>query len=501
MPMTVLQLTESTLLRTRFLAGSSGGSRKVSWAHTCELPQPWDWLGEGELLMCDGYNFPADPEQQETFIEQLASARLAGLVLAEGMHAPPLTDTARRRADSLSFPVLETEFSVPFVAISRTVAEHNSKAAVASLSRILRVYDRLHEAERRAESRTKLLEEFELEAGARLHVIDSSTGFPVLHASTELSGALSAQLIASLGPGLHPLPAFTRLQAEGRRFLALPVGRSTAILIAELLPSSEPTELVLLQHIAAIADLEIARESRDAEAASFRSSKLFARILDGSLSNDGVDARLEAFGFQSTKRWIVAVAPLGPAATDGLQKQLSRAGIAYLLLAELEVTLILTEAPTRVVEQVQSSKQTAAVGVSLPAATADRLPDAVREAKWAREAASTSGTASVVYGDLTSPFLPRTLEEARTIVARVLGPIIQHDSTEGSELLNTLEAYFVARRSWQAASIALGVHKQTVIYRIKKVEALTGRSLGSVADQSELYLALRARQLLAVPAL
>jgi purine catabolism regulator len=39
----------------------------------------------------------------------------------------------------------------------------------------------------------------------------------------------------------------------------------------------------------------------------------------------------------------------------------------------------------------------------------------------------------------------------------------------------------------------VGVHKQTLVYRMRRVEELTGRRLDRTEDVAELWLALRAR--------
>ncbi|WP_366939634.1 hypothetical protein, partial [Nocardioides sp.] len=32
------------------IAGADGGRRRVVWAHSCELDDPWNWVGADELL-------------------------------------------------------------------------------------------------------------------------------------------------------------------------------------------------------------------------------------------------------------------------------------------------------------------------------------------------------------------------------------------------------------------------------------------------------------------
>ena len=137
----------------------------------------------------------------------------------------------------------------------------------------------------------------------------------------------------------------------------------------------------------------------------------------------------------------------------------------------------------------------AAVGVSSPFARPAGAPDAAREARFALSAALAGGDELSRYGDHAhSPFMPRTLSEARELVGRILGPLADYDETHGTSLLASLEAFLAANRSWQRAAADLVVHKQTLVYRMRRVEELTGRHLDRTEDVAELWLALRARE-------
>tara|TARA_R110002020_G_scaffold75315_12_gene191783 strand:- start:4501 stop:5988 length:1488 start_codon:yes stop_codon:yes gene_type:complete len=492
---TVAQIVDTAFLRTKFLAGLRGASRPVVWAHTCELPDPWNWLGEGELLLSDGYNFPADADKQVEFLERLAAAKLAGLALAAGMHAPPLMPKAVEAANSLPFPVLETEYDVPFVAVARAVAERNSRASVASLTKILSVYDRLHRTER-VPVRRGLLEQLEMEAGADLHVIDAATGQALLESRTTLSESASLAVVDAIQQRQGPLPGFTRVTVGEERVLVIPLSRSSAVLVAEPLTTSGSVDVPLLQHIATIAELEIARQVQDSEASRVASAQLFSRMLDGGLGNEGAEALLEIAGFRPGDRRLIAIRSTGR--TPAIHKRLLHDGVTHLLLNRGGLDLILTDSPGAVLDRITDDKSAEYAGISLQISSTDRLPDAVRESKWALEAAISSKSAVVTYGDYSAPFLPRTPEEARLVVDRILGPIITYDQSENAGLLQTLEAFFDADRSWQIAAQQLRVHKQTVVYRIRRIESLTGRTLRDVSDQTDLFLALRVRKLLAI---
>ena len=96
------------------------------------------------------------------------------------------------------------------------------------------------------------------------------------------------------------------------------------------------------------------------------------------------------------------------------------------------------------------------------------------------------------YGEESSlvPFLPATLTEARRVADVVLGTLARYDEAKGTELLPSLRAFLVHNRSWTRTAEALHVHKQTLVYRMRRVEAVTGRRLDRTQDVVELWLGL-----------
>ena len=130
--------------------------------------------------------------------------------------------------------------------------------------------------------------------------------------------------------------------------------------------------------------------------------------------------------------------------------------------------------------------------MSDPLRRADRAPDAAREARWAETAANKLARPVVRYGEATPLFLPRTLGEAEIAADRVLGPILAYDEEHATDLLHSLDVFLDENRSWQRSAEVLHVHKQTLVYRMHRVEELTGRDLRNTAEIVELWMALRA---------
>ena len=77
----------------------------------------------------------------------------------------------------------------------------------------------------------------------------------------------------------------------------------------------------------------------------------------------------------------------------------------------------------------------------------------------------------------------------------MLHAVAEHEERHGGDLLATLRAWLSAGCSTAAAAGALVVHRNTVTYRLGRIEQLTGRSLRDSRVRLELELALTIREI------
>jgi purine catabolism regulator len=102
------------------------------------------------------------------------------------------------------------------------------------------------------------------------------------------------------------------------------------------------------------------------------------------------------------------------------------------------------------------------------------------------------------YRDLGSFQLLLSLQDdeaLRLFCDSILGPIEASEGPYGGELMRSLEAFIEENGQWERAARRLYCHRHTLRYRIRRVEELTGRNLGSARDRIEFWLALRGREL------
>jgi purine catabolism regulator len=77
-----------------------------------------------------------------------------------------------------------------------------------------------------------------------------------------------------------------------------------------------------------------------------------------------------------------------------------------------------------------------------------------------------------------------------------LQPLIDYDIANGTELEKTLECYFMNGKNLRKTAEALFMHKNSVIYRIGKIESLLAKSLDDPNTVFELQLCFKLKSII-----
>src|SRR5262249_61465717 len=113
MSITVRELMQLPHLQISLVVGEAGIDREVSWVHTSDLPNPWEWHGSGELLLTNGTGLGAEEPAQVHFVERLAESGASGLAIGLGTGAVLLTSRGARRGAEAGAPGLQAPVSRP----------------------------------------------------------------------------------------------------------------------------------------------------------------------------------------------------------------------------------------------------------------------------------------------------------------------------------------------------------------------------------------------------
>lgn len=92
----------------------------------------------------------------------------------------------------------------------------------------------------------------------------------------------------------------------------------------------------------------------------------------------------------------------------------------------------------------------------------------------------------------------RGSSELPSFYHQTLGALAEHDRANGGELLRTLEGYFAALGNLHQAAELLHIHRNTLIYRLRRITEISGLSLKRSEDVLALQIALKAHRVLMI---
>jgi purine catabolism regulator len=78
----------------------------------------------------------------------------------------------------------------------------------------------------------------------------------------------------------------------------------------------------------------------------------------------------------------------------------------------------------------------------------------------------------------------------------MLGKLEDHDRKAGGELLKTMEALFQCHGNLSRTAEQLSLHRNSLLYRIQRMEEISGHVLDDPEVRLSLQVALKVRQLL-----
>ncbi|MEU5845893.1 PucR family transcriptional regulator [Saccharopolyspora shandongensis] len=202
---------------------------------------------------------------------------------------------------------------------------------------------------------------------------------------------------------------------------------------------------------------------------------------------------------------VAASAGLGDGLAETLADLLAAPGRRLLVHADDDKAVLLVNGAAEHLDGVAAELSAAELpgrgrlmaGVSEPTASVSDLGSALEIARRRLRSARGHGPGRapvVVSGSKVDSHavllsaLPARLR--RSFRHHMLTPLADYDAVHGSDLIGTLTSFLESCGSWQRSAEELHVHVNTLRYRVQRIEQLTGRSLSSMRDRVDLYLAL-----------
>jgi hypothetical protein len=519
-------------LGLRLLTDVTGMDRSIMHVYTTDLPDPGRYLTQGDLVLT-GMIWCREPGDADRFVRALARAGAGVLGAGEALGAVPaeVIEACGRHGVALLAVPPETSFA----AVTDEVGRRLNGDRATALTRVLGRRRLLLSAVAEGAGLDEMFRLMGKEIGAECWLL-SSTGRVVGGTGAALPRPLALRLAAEYLKA-DRLPVVARVAGDSDvRYSLFSVGgepRVTSWFLA--CAGREPDwPHEMRESVAELtADVALERARLDAGRAGDRklAEAIVAKLVaDGSPAAE-IASLMRAAELPPDGRYLVASleaeaegrmggVPAGRWRCD-LAGQLAVPLAGRALLAPLgdEIIMLIPLAGSgdpdgplpqhgfaallreaQPVFEADRSRVRISAGISAPAAGVAALPGALHEASSARRLAALrrgSAAISVVTSDevasheLLLASVPGSV--LRSFRERLLGPLLAYDDQHRAELLPTLRGFLDCSGSWNACAAKMYVHVNTVRYRIRRIEELTGRDLSSLDDRVDFFLALRIR--------
>jgi hypothetical protein len=548
----VRELLDVPDLGLRLLTDVAGMDRAILRVYTTDLPDPSRYLTQGDLVLT-GLIWCRTPGDADRFVSALARAGVAALGAGEALGKVP--DEVLHACGRHGLPLLAVPAETSFAAVTEEVGRRLSGDRATEMTRVLGRRRLLLSAVADGAGLDAMFRLMSRELGAECWLL-TGLGRVIGGTGPSLPRPLALRLASEYLRADRMPAAEVSVAGEGAgKYSLYGVGgepRITGWFLA-CAGSEQDWPHELRESVAELA-ADVALERARLNAARTGDGKLAEAIVTMLASGGGdgaapaeIASLMRAAGLPPDGRYLVAAVTAEADRVTGPNAERWRCDLAGelvwpaaedALVAPLgDEIVVLVPAPgdwapdeppgasqdespdegapaahrfaatiraAQPVVESDRSRIRLAVGVSGPAESVTALPGALHEAGSARRLAALrlaglGGTSaiSVVTSDevashelLLATVPPSVLRSFRE---RLLGPLLAYDDQHRAELLPTLREFLACSGSWNACAVRMYVHVNTVRYRIRRIEELTGRDLSRLDDQVDFFLALRIR--------
>ena len=528
-------------LGTHVVAGKSLLGRPVSWASVVypEYPAPARLPQEGELILLASQPRNSAPVTTEIDVVRHASDTQAAAVVLSDTPSPATV----AEANTYNIPLLVLPGNSRIRMVEQAVIsllvdrkgqlEQRGAQIYRQLARITSNNGGMPElinAISRLTEKTVVIQDKRLRvlySSVQPHLVDSwgevehfltrhdnlPTDFQDRFRVTEIDSAVLMQAIPT--PGLARLIAPVVAGDVGRGYLSV-VGMDTDL---------DDVDTLVTEHGAAACALEMAKAKAVSDTEKRLRGAFLDRLLIGDVSQQEAVSQGERLDHNmSVTHTAIVLAWQGERAPSVRRLETLVKGVvarkrakALVWQREREQEVLVFFAPdeanpvdsglvlaqefcTQACRQFSGAR--VAVGLGQTAREVSSWRNSYRDARQALDLAQRLQTDIPLYiGDLGVFQLILNLSDRDRLVEfcdRNLGPLQEYDHRQHADLVKTLEAYFHCNGNLSRTAETLIVHRNTLLYRMNRIEEIAGIDMKRPETRLALHLALTIRRLLSI---
>ncbi|MCC7360676.1 MAG: PucR family transcriptional regulator ligand-binding domain-containing protein [Anaerolineales bacterium] len=527
------------LSRARVVAGAAGLGQVVRRVHVVDIPDANYAWGQGGLLLTAGYGLKDSPERQAAFIPTLVKRGLVGLVLSVGWYFSETPAAICAAAEAHGFPVIEVPPEVEFIAITEQLHAALVNHQFALKERSAGIHRHLTQQVLQGSSLAavtttlaQLLQRSVLIESPACDVLAAAQAGPAdqdyLQAvETRRTPSGRAQRLRRRG-----LYADLRQKPRAMRLSPAPdLGWTMERIVAPILVAGEVhgylwvvagdrplTDLddLVADQAATVTALVMMRELAVRDAQQTLRGDFLSQLLSGREPDSALHEQARALNYRCDQphQVIVILSPPenGAAAAQlavRLDQRLHDISSNSLVVLREHAVALLVEAKANSTGQAIAAQLLAdlryphlplSIGVGQVHAEDRSLRRSYEEAQEAAEIGLRLGPPARLTCFWELGLLDWLYRLSPAVLAgspylAMVEALAEHDRRANGGLVRTLEAYLDAGGALAQAAERLTVHRNTILYRLSRIEAIIALDLDNVEQRLNLHVALKAYHL------
>lgn len=437
----------------------------ITWGAVTELIDPSEFLTGREIVLTTGVRQKTQAIQR-AFIKVLAENDVVALGFGTGLGHSTVPQAILEAAAEVGLPVFEVPYETPFAAVTRVIAEALNAEHLQRLERLLRSHQRL--------TRTLLSSDLESMLDELSRMLNTQVAL-TLHGEC-INGDYDPQRL------WHSLPVATGLRDQCTLHLAEPY-------------EHDP----LVEYAQSLIGLELANNSRLLSSERHANGQILADLAVGTLTGPDAAVRLGSLGLNPQREHAVILIQ-ATNQPERLHTLPLPADLASQVSAIIEDRLAVIVAHNQLQLSIKHlDSYLTGAGITAKVGYGGRYLNTTG-IRWSYFEA----LEALRHGDrvniptrlsLTSLLLAARDVPLQDLAEEALGPLREFDSAHDSFLFETLREYLNKDGSVGAVAESLGLHRNTVRYRIQQIAELSGYDPNVTSDRVQLWIALSALEL------
>jgi purine catabolism regulator len=543
-------LNIENLRGAKVVGGANGLDREVRFVNIMEVPDVRKWMKGGEFLVTAGFAFQERPALLDSILDDLKTVGVAAFGIKLGAYFSEIPPKLIEHANRLDIPLIELPRDVPYMDFMLPIFETLMMHQYSVLKRVERTHEQLIDLSLRGEGIIGICRALEQMLETPVFILDKYGN--CMDESTEYSEASNNDCLRNLEI-IDFIHEHHLGKMDGKRIwnqipykeeeylLVIPIEINKAIVsylvVWERNNNIDEISKRAIEHAATAIALDIAKEQAVFDSEQKIRGELLEELIWKRYKNE--DAIIKRARFcnlnirenlavfvldidefeeyieknslkdeeqvQSIKEEIIQIARrflshhLGhtPLLT---QRSDSVIGVIPFLQDDEEVIRGLFKSIYKeVVSKIKGMNVT--IGIGRANQGFQRLNESFIEAEQTVRVLRSINDKSGVgfFKDQGAYCILSELRESPLLDAYyndTIGKLIEYDRINNSELIKTLVAYYKSSHNIRETSEEMYMHRNSIIYRIKKIEEITGRSLSSPEDNFDLQMGLKVHMML-----